>query len=167
MKAQRGKALKAVLGFEKKLSELEKKEERTVFQKFSLSHILEKKRIGAERQQAERWASDAKANIEDDELRLSTGKNKEGFDQTQSQLVAQRSATEARRATILKEHGEVSRELSHASKIRMELKKLGHSKVRAICERGKVPEVNKQEIRQKIREIERTQERSLGYDRGR
>jgi hypothetical protein len=170
MKLQHGKALEAVLGYEKKLLALEKKEERSLFQKFSLSHILEKKRIGAERQQAERWASDAKANIEDDELRLSTGKNKEGFDQTQSQLVAQRSATEARRATILKEHGEVSSDLAHCYNLRMELKKLGHTKVRAICERGKIPRVNNQEIRQKIREIDeldRTRERSLGLGRGR
>jgi hypothetical protein len=170
MKAQRGKALTEVLEYEKKLLELEKKQNKSILKKFSPGHILEKKRLGAELKQAERWASDAKLNIEDDELRLSTGRKAGCFNQTMSQLVSQRSATEERRAALLKEHGEVSQELTQAHITKGQLKRLGHTKVRAICERGKVPQVNEREIRQKTREIEeieRVRERSLGYDRGR
>lgn len=166
MKVQRGKALEAVADYEEKHSILLRKEERSIFQKFAPGHILEKKRLGAELKQAERWASDAMQVIGDEELRLSTGRNKEAFDQTMNQLVVERSATQERRESLLKENRMVSSELSHCYKLRMELKRLGHTKVRAIVERGKIPRVNEQEITQKIREIdelERTRERSLGH----
>ena len=167
LKVQRGKALEEVLGYEKKLFLLLKKEEKSILKKFSPGHILEKRKLGAELEEARTWVRDVKLNIEDEELRLSTGRNAEGFNQKHNQLIAQRSATEERRAALLKEHGEVSQELTQAYKLKHELKRLGRTKVRAICERGKVPQVNEQEIRQKIRAIERTQERSLGFGRGR
>ncbi len=167
MQAQQQRSIEAILDYEKQISKLAETGRGSVFRKLSPVRIFEKKRLSSDLEQAQKWHTAAEKNIEDEELKLSTGRNAEGFNQTHNQLIVQRSATEERRAALLKEHGEVSQELSQAYKIRQELKKLGHTKVRAIWERGKVPQVNEQEIRQKIREIERTQERSLGLGRSR
>ncbi len=167
MQAQQQRSIEAVLDYEKQISKLVDKGRGSVFRKLSPVRIFEKQRLSSDLEQAQKWHSAAGKILADEELRLSTGRNADSFNQTHNQLIVQRSATEERRAALLKEHGEVSQELSQAYKIRQELKKLGHTKVRAIWERGKVPQVNEQEIRQKIREIERTQERSLGLGRGR
>jgi hypothetical protein len=76
--------------------------------------------------------------------------------------VTERSATAARRESLLKEHGKTSSELQKAYKLRLDLKGLGQTKVRAILERGKIPQVNEQEIRQKLRELELSRKRDKG-----
>jgi hypothetical protein len=167
MQAQQQGSIEAVLDYEKQISKLVDKGRGSVFRKLSPVRIFEKQRLSSDLEQAQKWQTAAGKILADEELRLSTGRNAGSFNQTHNQLIVQRSATEDRRAALLKEHGEVSQELSQAYKIRQELKKLGHTKVRAIWERGKVPQVNEQEIRQKIRAIERTQERSLGLGRSR
>ncbi len=76
--------------------------------------------------------------------------------------MTERSATAARRESLLKEHGKTSSELQKAYKLRLDLKGLGQTKVRAILERGKIPQVNEQEIRQKLRELELSRKRDKG-----
>jgi hypothetical protein len=167
MRAQQQRTIEAVLDSEKALSNLTQKEQGSVFRKFSPIHILEKKSLSNDLKQAQQRHAEAEKVIQDEELMLSTGKHKEAFDQTTTLLVAQRSATQDRRESLLKEHGKISSELQKGYKLRLDLKGLGQTKVMAILERGKIPQVNEQEIKLKLQELElsRKKYKGLGLSR--
>ena len=163
------RALLEVAGHEKKLEALGRKEENSFLKRISPRQILEKRRVSEELQRAKNWRDAAGSNIEQEQLRLSTGRNKEGFQQTLTYLADQRAETAERRKVIEGQQLARADALTHAYALRRSLESLGTRKVRFILEQGIMPrpenpEQFKQELEQ-ARALERR--RTLGQERSR
>ena len=161
-KEQYSKADAEVRLREKKLEALTKESKKSLLRNISLT--LQKNREKEELKNALRWRGAAEGVLRDDRQKLSTGDNKDRFNQTYDRLLDERRNTEQVRTSAEQQHTKISRELTEAYELKHKLEALGQSKMRFIFEKGKIPRPeNEIELR---RELSLVQERQRKLGRG-
>jgi hypothetical protein len=161
-KEQFQKAAEQVIAYEKKLEKLDKETEKSLIKKVSL--MPQKKRDREELVRALKWREAAEEGITNDRQKLSTGNNKERFNQTYEKLITERLETEKARTTTEQKHSKLSLELTETYQLKQKLETLGRTKVRVIFENGRVvrPE-NEVEFKRELSRVEElTRKRSRG-----
>ncbi len=161
-KEQFQKAEEEVKAYEKKLEKLDKEGKKSLIKKVSL--MPQKKRDREELVRALKWREAAEEGMINDRQKLSTGNNKERFDETYERFISERLETEKARTTTEQKHRKLSLEITEAYELKQKLETLGRTKVRFIFENGRVvrPE-NEVEFKRELSRVEElTRKRSRG-----
>jgi len=152
---------------ERKLEGLAKDSEKSFLKKISLKQRFEKKKLREELERVRKWRDSAKEGIEKEQQRLSTGKNKDRFDQTHERLTSERASTEQKRKTVEQQRVQLDRELTEAYELKRKLETLGQTRVRFVYDKGVAP--RPEDPIEFKRQLDRAKdlERKLGKNRGR
>ena len=162
-----GQAIAQVSEYERKLDGLTKDSDKSFLKKISLKQRFEKKKLREELERAKKWRDLAKEGIEKEQQRLSTGKNKDRFDQTQERLNSERTTTEQRRKAVEQQRVQLDIELTEAYEYKRKLEALGQTRVRFVHDQGVAP--RPEDPIEFKRQLDRAREleRKLGKNRGR
>jgi hypothetical protein len=141
---------------------LEKETKKSLIKKVSL--MPQKKREREELVRALKWREAAEEGMTNDRQKLSTGNNKERFNETYEKLITKRRETEKARTATEQTHSKLSLELTEAYQLKQKLETLGRTKVRFIFKNGRAvrPE-NEVEFKRELSRVEDlTRKRSRG-----